>query len=397
MKMNGRKWVLTGIVIFIVAAMALYIPYNNEIKKQEDLEQNIFTSQQRVLVLTMSKGKLEDEIVQLEADIASAQEESAQKQVELDNLQEELDELEHEREQAIIDALVSLNNIKAEYPDMIASIDYSESLFALAETSDIKLNGLITSDTATVVIEGINYEKISIKLSTAGYMDNILKFISGIQSDDAFKTAFFDNIDIGTPLPLTDEEKAAIYTTALNELKLAAISQFTIDEMVDFIILAIEDVTGTHLDTHPVEEIAQNILSDINSLVTEGYDATFAYDLAELIKQHISEWIIDEAINPLAIEIAEVITGGGDHATMAALFGEEIASLIGENLTGTLPEDIAELLKSYISSLIDLKMGEAVLPLVENDALELANSRIAETESSEGDISLVIYYYQEAE
>jgi Skp family chaperone for outer membrane proteins len=397
MKMNGRKWVLTGIVIFIVAAIALYIPYNNEIKKQDDLEQNIFTSQQRVLILTMSKGKLEDEITQLEADIAVAQEESAQKQVELDNLQEELDELEHEREQAIIDALVSLNNIKAEYPDMIASIDYSESLFALAETSDIKLNGLITSDTATVVIEGINYEKISIKLSTTGYRDNILKFISGIQSDDAFKTAFFDNIDVSTPLPLTDEEKAAIYTTALNELKLAAISQFTIDEMVDFIILAIEDVTGTHLDTHPVEEIAQNILSDINSLVTEGYDVTFAYDLAELIKQHISEWIIDEFLKPLSDEIAEVITGGGDHATMAALFGEEIASLIGENFTGTLPEDIAELLKSYISSLIDLKMGEAVFPLVEIDALELADSRIAETESSEGDISLVIYYYQEAE
>ncbi len=70
---------------------------------------------------------------------------------------------------------------------------------------------------------------------------------------------------------------------------------------------------------------------------------------------------------------------------------------MGERLASAIPGDIAELLKSYIALDIDLRMKEAVFPMVNSIATETAGELIEQKEATKADISMIIYSYGEVE
>jgi hypothetical protein len=397
MEMSNGKLILIGFVVFIIAVLGLYIPYNNERNEQKQIERDISDLRQRVLLLNLNKNNLLKEIAQLNVEIESAIEQSEIKGAEIEDLQNDLDELINQREIAVAAALSNLKLIRAVYMNENGSIDYSELLFSLADRNGIALNSISIAEDSDININGVDYHELTIDFSASGTRDNILAFITQITDNDNFGTAFFDNILINTPHPLSEDEKTGIYNDVLSELKLDAISRFTIDEVVEFIVLGLKNVTDSSLDVPVVEEMAEEILSALEDLVATEYEVPLAYDLAEIIKLHISEWIIDEVIGTLAIDISNAITNGSDQTALIELYGEDIAALLGGRLTNILPAEIAELLKEYVSSEIELEMTAAVLPFIEEDAGDIAANRIKQLEASEGEISLVIYSYREVQ
>jgi hypothetical protein len=397
MKMSKGKWAIAAFIIFIIAVLGLFIPYNNERNQHRQIEKDIAGLQQRILLLTLNKNNLQKEIAELNVEIEDSEQLSSQKQAEIEILQSQLDALIDDREEAIAKALSDLSIIQAEYTTEDRSIDYSELLFNLASANEIALGNFKMTDEGNIYINGVAYHKSSVVLAATGTRNDILKYISQIGKEAAFKTAFFEDIHIITPIPLINEEKQEIYDRTLSELELEAVSRFTIDEIVDFIILGIAKVTDLSFNVPDMEDMAAAILSHLDGLVAMQYQEPLAYDLAVIIKQHIADFIIDEVVDPLALDIANAITAGGDIAALTELFGEDIVELMGDRIASILPAEIAELLKDYIAMQINLEMSSAVIPLIEDKAGDISAGRIAQMETTESELSLVIYTYPEAE
>ena len=410
MKMSGKWWAVIGVVFLIAALVALYIPYNSNKNEQTDLQQQIALARQMVLARTMSKNTIEQRIQELEADIAAGEEENAQLQEELDQLEEQLLQLEDEREQAIQEAIALLTATEARFLSAAESIEYGELLFAMADTAQITLAQIDYSHGSTVNIEGVDYDTVSLELSVYGKKADILAYLAEIQSDDAFNTSLFDQVNILMPKLLTEDEKDYIFEIVLDEMVATAIADLTPDEICNFIVLGIEDVTGDLIIKKTVENMAKEIKMLLNALMAEDfddplvstlkgdYDDLLAQKLAELIKQHINDWLEDTVVNMLAERIAIALQNGDD---LEGIVGKDIAALLGTQLSGALASDIAALLKEYISERIYDRMVGYVTPHIYTDAQEASDELITILETySSSYINIAVYVYntsQEAE
>jgi hypothetical protein len=333
-----------------------------------------------------------------------------QLQEQLELLQEELLQLETEREQAIQEAVALLNATEAKFLSAAESIEYGELLFALADTAQIDISQIDYSDHGSVNIGGVDYDVVLLELSVYGKKADILDYLVKIQSDAAFNTSLYDQVNIQMPKLLTDGEKELVFNLVLEDMVAKGIEDLTVDEICNFIVLGIEDVTGNYIQTKTVEQMAARIKELLNELMTEefddplvytlteDYDDRLALELAELIKQHINDWLTDTVVNELAARIAEALENGD---SLEGIVGEDIATLLGGALVGALPSDIAALLKQYISECIYNRMVEYVTPQVFHDAQDAADETIAILETaSTSYIKIAVYVYnapQEAE
>jgi hypothetical protein len=403
MKMSGKWWAVIGVVFLIAVLIALYIPYNSNKNEQETLQQQITVARQMVLARTLSKNSVEQKIKKLEADIITAEEENTRLQDELDQLQAELARLEAEREQAIQEAIALLNATEAKFLSVAESIEYGELLFALAGTSQITLAQIDYSYRDTVNINDVNYNIVLLELSVLGKKADILDYLVKIQSDIAFGSALFDQVNITMPKLLTDAEKESVFNLVLDEMVAKGIEDLTIDEICNFIVFGIEDVTGDYILTRDVENMATSIKELLNALMgkefedplvttlTEDYDDSLASEMAKLIKQHIRDLLEDKVITVLAERIAAALENGD---SLESIVGEDIATLLGSDLVSSLPADIAALLKEYISECIYNRMVGYVSPHVYTNAQEAADEMINVLEtSSTGDIKIAVYVY----
>jgi hypothetical protein len=403
MKMSGKWWAVIGVVFLIAVLIALYIPYNSNKNEQETLQQQINVARQMVLARTLSKNSVEQKIKKLEADIITAEEENTRLQGELDQLQAELARLEAEREQAIQEAIALLNATEAKFLSVAESIEYGELLFALAGTSQITLAQIDYSYRDTVNINDVNYNIVLLELSVLGKKADILDYLVKVQSDAAFGSALFDQVNITMPKLLTDAEKESVFNLILDEMVAKGIEDLTVDEICNFIVFGIQDVTGDYILTRDVENMATSIKELLNALMgkefddplvstlTEDYDDSLALKLAEMIKQHIKDLLEDKVITVLADRIATALEHGD---SLESIVGEDIATLLGSDLVSSLPADIAALLKEYISECIYNRMVGYVSPHVYTNAQEAADEMINLLEtSSTGDIKIAVYVY----
>jgi N-acetylglucosamine kinase-like BadF-type ATPase len=181
------------------------------------------------------------------------------------------------------------------------------------------------------------------------------------------------------------------------------IADLTLDQICNFIVLGIDDVTGNYLITRNVEEMARKIKELLNALMaedfedplvstlTEDYDDRLAQELAELIKQHINDLLEDKVVSVLTERIVAALENGDN---LESIVGEDIATLLGDALVGALPADIAALLKQYISERIYDRMVGYVTPQVYTDAQEAADEAITILETaSTGNIKIAVYVY----
>ena len=403
MKKSGKWWAIIGVVIFIGAAVALYIPYNNNIKEQNTLQQQINTARQMVLLQTMNKNNLEQEIQQLEEDIGAAEEENAQLQQELNRKQDELQQLRAEREQAIQEAVALLNATEAKFLTAAESIEYGELLYALADSAGIAISEIAYSSTDKVTIGEVDYGVVFLELAISGNKADILDYLIEIQADDSFATAIYDSINLTLPKMLTEGQKDEVFSITLDEMIAEGINNLTVDQLVNYIVLGIEDVTGNYLNTRSVEDMAKvikQLLADmmeeefdgiLGSTLTDDYDERLADELAQLIKTHIKDGLEDAVVSEIVGRIVEAIENGDD---LESVVGSQIATLLGSQLAGALSGDITALLKEYISECVYYRMVEYVRPFVFQDAQALTEDIIEEMENaSGGTVKIAVYTY----
>lgn len=398
MRLTKTIWIILGVAVFIAAAVTLYMFYQGQMRQQDELNVDLSAVNTELARLNLEKGALEDRIEQLESDIVQQEGETTQLQAEISQLEDELSQLEDERAQAEAQAMALLNGIAAEFITSMESIEYDEVLFGFAHDNNIMIQQISISGMSTEVIDDIEYNLLTIDISFRGGVDDTLDFVDTIVADDAFKSSVIRNFGMSMPEPLNDEQLAALEDSITAGLYAQEISKITTDDMIDFILEALADLTGPESDwpevikRTAVEGMAQEIAEGIDALVEEEFVDPMAETLTQLILEHIEGSIVGTVIGPLAEQIAASITSGDPD--LEGLLGPEIAELLGSSIAGSVGGDVSGLLNEYFSMLLNEKLHDAVASEVIMAAPDAIEQAITNIEMPSSGMTLGIYTYE---
>jgi len=394
MRLTRTVWLVLGIGIFVAATAVLYFMYQGRVDERQKAKDALqLVEEQQLPGLMESKQALEDELAQKEDEIAQWEEDMIR-------LEELLDQ-----------AKLNISQVQEGFPASIAGISYDEALFSFADDSNIKVTGLNSSEPIPVEVNGNNYETTVFNLKVRGELADILDFINIIVTDEAFATAVMEPVNLSIPEPLTDEQIEDMKETLEKEIMLAAVGEITTQQMLDYILEAIAEVTGRDdIDPRLAEDMAKTIKSRIDELLLEGdYNDILAGRLAEFIVEYITNSVISEVVNPLAVAIGELIMpideivegeeGEEDETiyddeALEELLGPSIAEMLGPQIAGATSGEIAGILNEFIAELVEAKMENSVAETVEAAVNEIVAQQIEEYKESTADIELVVYAYQ---
>jgi hypothetical protein len=382
MRLGRKAWATIGIILFVVAAIILFTFYRGQVDKRQQARDELTLAQGQLTILFGQQGDLEEELAQRQDELAQWNDTIAQ-------LEEQLAQAE-----------IKLGQTQDAFPTSVKNIEYEETLFSFANDSNIRLVILTASEMGDASVEDLNFKTASFELDVRGEVAGILDFIKAIVTDEGFKTTVLEPVTITVPQSVTDNQKQDIADGKRQELTAEALSQITTEEMVDYILNAVYQVTGDKgLELMMVREMAETIKTDIGSSLQEGYSSLLSEALAELIEQHISDSIISTIVNPVAQEIADLIDGlpgeGYNQEDLEALLGPDIAGLLGENISGMLQGDIEALLNKYIADIIETEMLDSVPSAqVEEAVAEYVAQQVEAMEMPSAALELVIYTYQ---
>jgi len=114
MKISKTAWLILGIGFFVLASAVLVVLFFNQSGDAEKLEENIAANQILLTKLSSDSEVFNNQLIQL------------------DN---QLDEAE-----------VAYNQSKANFPQVVISIEYDEELFLIADDCDLEVMSLIASE-----------------------------------------------------------------------------------------------------------------------------------------------------------------------------------------------------------------------------------------------------------
>ncbi|MCJ7769311.1 MAG: hypothetical protein MUO92_02400, partial [Dehalococcoidales bacterium] len=248
-------------------------------------------------------------------------------------------------------------------------------------------------------------------------------------SDDDFRTAAIEPVNITIPELLNDEQIESLKEWMRTQLTGEALAEITTDEIIGFTLEAISEVIGGDefidqlvdgndgkLDALSIAEMAETIKERIADSIylAQDYEGPLADELAELIAQNIAGSVIGTIVNPLAEQIAALIMPGEvvevegegedgevevlqteyDQAALVELLGEDMAALLGPAIAGSTQGEIASILNKYIAGLIESKMLNSVADSVEEAVEATLPGMIEEMETPSAGMTIIIYLYQ---
>ena len=315
MRLSRTAWIVLGIGIFVIAAVSLYLLYGNQTRAHQAAKDELDEVQATAPLLLLEKQALQNEL--------------AQKEDELAQWNDTISRLEGQLAQAEIE----LGQTQDGFHSSAESIEYDEILFVFAHNSNLEISILNASETNDADVEGIGYKTTVFAVEVRGEVANILDFVNTIVTDEAFKTAILEPVDIMVPEPLTEEDKEQI------------LEDMTAEEIESLIEEAVETLPGQERLT---PEDIDNIVVEIGSLI--GFlEGLTEEEIAELTASEIESLIVG-AMGGLVEEIT----------------AEDIAELIGklEGIIGELEGAIGDNIEERAAEMIEeLEMPSANITL----------------------------------
>ena len=208
MKISKTAWLILGIGIFVIAVASLYMVYFQQGREQERLNDSLSVAQQTLPELASEKDDWERQLTQLGSQLAQLKSELAQ-------------------------ATSRLADSKTRFPKSVASIEYGERLFRIADGCDLVITEFTSSEPGDKKVEvevgDINVEDVTyfvtlftvvVESKDAGYsdktiVDNMLDFINTIATSDYFASATIELVNMDIPEPVAEEEEKPSATITL--------------------------------------------------------------------------------------------------------------------------------------------------------------------------------------
>ncbi len=178
MKLSKTAWWILGIGFFILAAVILAVLLSGQSSDADQLEDNFLVTQTLLTKLISDREDMESQFAQLE---------------------NQLDEAE-----------AAYNQSQAKYPDSVASIEYDEEIFSLANDSSLEVISLTASEPRENKVEDIPFDNTVFEVEVRGTVTNILTFIDDIATGGYFDAATVELINLEVPETGQDEQPAAV-------------------------------------------------------------------------------------------------------------------------------------------------------------------------------------------
>ena len=169
MKISKTAWLILGIGFFVIAAAVLVWLFFGQSSDIEQLEENLTVNQVLLTKLTSDREAMNSQISQLE---------------------NQLDEAE-----------VAYNKSKANFPQVVISIEYDEELFLIADDCDLEVMSLTASEPSENEAEEITFDNTVFELEVRGMVSDILSFIDNMVASAYFNSATVELVSMEVPEP----------------------------------------------------------------------------------------------------------------------------------------------------------------------------------------------------
>lgn len=160
MKISRRVGLILAAIIIVGALIGAYVIYSHQAAQRNGLNDRLTRAQNVLPVLTTQKQDLQTQL-------ASAQS--------------------------------SLDTSQAKFPQSVASIEYGEYLFEIADDCNVELTSLVFPQPTNKTVGAVTYSVVSLTLPVNGALDDIFDFIQTLRTDDRFASTEITgiNMDIG--------------------------------------------------------------------------------------------------------------------------------------------------------------------------------------------------------
>jgi hypothetical protein len=147
MKISRRVGLILAGIVIVGALIGAYVIYSHQAAQRNGLNDRLTRAQNVLPALTTQKQDLQTQL-------ASAQ--------------------------------YSLNTSQSKFPQSVASIEYGEYLFEIADDCNVELTSLIFPQPTDRTVGVVTYSVVSLMLPVSGALDDIFDFIQTLRTDDRF-------------------------------------------------------------------------------------------------------------------------------------------------------------------------------------------------------------------
>lgn len=186
MKLSKTAWWILGIGFFIIASAVLVAFFSGQSGDAEQLEENLTVTQTVLATLVADREEMSGQLAQLE---------------------NQLDE-----------AATAYSQSKAKFPELVASIEYDEEIFSIANDSNLQVLSITASEPQVIDVtasepseneEEILFANTIFTMEVQGTVSNILTFIDDVATGGYFNSATVELINLEIPEIGQDEEPTA--------------------------------------------------------------------------------------------------------------------------------------------------------------------------------------------
>jgi hypothetical protein len=180
MKLSLSKtslWIL-GIGLFVIVAAVLLALQASRSGDVKQLEENLVVTQNALTTLTANKEGLDNQLAQL---------------------QNQLDQAEATHDQS-----------RANFPKAVASIEYDEELFFIADDYNLEIMNLTVTEPRENKVDEVSFDNTVIEVEVRGKVSNILSFINNVATGGFFNSATIELVSMEVPKPDEDKQPSAV-------------------------------------------------------------------------------------------------------------------------------------------------------------------------------------------
>jgi hypothetical protein len=192
MKPGKTRWLILGGVILVIAAVALYLVYHQQVQEQRRVSDSLAAAQDTFLAAVSEQGAQQRQLAQLEGELARL-------------------------EDTVTQAGYLLAHTKGIFPEAVGSIEYGEILFNLADDYRLILTSLTATEPGDQMVDGVTYSVASFSLHVEGRVADLLDFINRLTISEHFASAAIGPVSMTIPGPPAEgeEERPASATISI--------------------------------------------------------------------------------------------------------------------------------------------------------------------------------------
>jgi hypothetical protein len=170
-------WIL-GIGIFVIASAVMVALHASKSGDAKQLEDNLEVTQGILATLVSDREDLTGQLAQMENELDAAEAAYLQSQ--------------------------------GKFPKTVASIEYDEEIFSIADDNDLEVMSLLASEPRENEVEEITFDTTTFEMEVRGTVSHILNFIDDVVTGEYFDSASVETISMEVPKPEQEEQPTAV-------------------------------------------------------------------------------------------------------------------------------------------------------------------------------------------